>query len=247
VVIPERGRYDAAVSAPARTAALLAGAVSLAMLGCDSNQGASPEAAAKAAEAWVIGGVKGNVRTSSMTCKGDGGRFRCEGAVKGGGNLLIDGLYAGGSWTFELAEPVIVASRLEDLIRTQHAELGVTVVPSCGDRVRPSKKGDKFKCLLRNGEGKEVSAVEVTVTDADKSNVTVKRLTELVDRSEVEALVQKWLGENQITGKVHCPPPRRHFSLPDTSFLCDVEGVDRQVKVTIADYRAKATWDWAPE
>ncbi|HHH28882.1 MAG TPA: hypothetical protein ENK57_11135, partial [Polyangiaceae bacterium] len=104
---------DRAVLAPLLSALLVTTA-------CESQSGAAtPEAAAKAAEAWVVTGVKGDVRTSSMTCKGDGGRFACEGAVKGGGTLSISGTYAGGAWSFELAEPVIVASRLEDLIRTQ--------------------------------------------------------------------------------------------------------------------------------
>lgn len=246
MAIPEPWRYDAPVLDRARTAALASAL--LLTTACESKgSAATPQAAAQAAEAWVSTGVKGDVRTSSMSCEGDGGRFRCEGAVKGGGTLLISGTFAGDSWSFELAEPIIVASRLEDLIRTQHAELGVTIVPACGDRVRPSKKGDTFKCLLRDADGQEVSAVQVTVTDAATSNVEVKRLTELVDREAVEAELQTWLGDNDVTGKVRCPPPRRHFSLPDTSFLCDVEGLDRKVKVTIADYRAKATWDWAPE
>lgn len=246
MAIPKPWRYDAPVLDRAPIAALASAL--LVTSACEPKGGsATPEAAAKAAEAWVATGVKGDVRTTSMSCQGDGGRFRCEGAVEGGGNLLISGTFSADSWAFELAEPVIVASRLEDLIRTQHAELGVTIVPSCGDRVRPSKKGETFKCLLRDADGKEVSAAEVTVTDAKTSNVEVKRLTELVDRQAVEAELQKWLGDDDVTGKVRCPPPRRHFSLPDTSFLCDVEGVDRKVKVTVVDYRAKATWDWAAE
>ena len=246
MAIPQPWGYDAPVLERAPIATLASALLLTAA--CESGAGsATPEPAAKAAEAWVATGVKGDVRTTSMSCQGDGGRFRCEGAVKGGGTLPIRGTFSADSWAFELAEPIIVASRLEDLIRTQHAELGVTVVPSCGDRVRPSKKGDAFKCLLRDADGQEVSAVEVTVTDAKTSNVEVKRLTELVDRQAVEVELQKWLGDNDVTGKVRCPPPRRHFSRPDAVFVCDVEGVDRQVKVTIVDYRAKATWGWVTE
>jgi hypothetical protein len=228
---------------------MIAGALTL-LAGCENKPAATVDGAVGAVTTWVPDGVKGDVRVSAVTCTtSDSARFACTGNVTGGGKLVISAMYAAGSWSMKLVEPIIVAARVENLIRDHHAGLGVMIMPACGDRVRPAKKGDVFKCLIRDQAGKEVSAAEVTITEASvtDSKVSVKALTELVDREALEQEIGKWLGDNDVTGKVSCPPPRRHFSVPDTTFRCDVEGIDKQVQVKVTDYRAKASWGWAED
>ena len=79
------------------------------------------------------------------------------------------------------------------------------------------------------------NAADVTVKNA-AGVVDIGWVTAIVSSDAVEANISKWLAEQDIVAKPDCGA-RNRFSAPGVTFTCSVPGYDKNVVVTMDDFR----------
>ena len=214
-------------------------------LGCNSS-GSGPSQVAEAVRAWSKDGIAGDVKLHSVSCNNRSAtRFRCQGQVQGGGTVVIDAERSADGFDFRLAQPIVVASRIEKQVEDYLAGKGLEVQVECGDRVRTSAKGDHFKCAVEDAAGKVVNAANVTITD-DNGTFDAKLITSLVSSDALEKQIGEWLAQQNVGGQVDCGQ-RHRFSTPGASFRCSIAGDTRRVQVAISDFRGNVNLTLTPD